>query len=571
MAERARADALGGESSSSDDEDAFEEEELDPRIQIELEKLNSSTDVINKLELDLEEARYQFRQLLNNSTRQLETLSKTLGSAVERSRCYYDARMEARKALAEAQHAAIRFEKASSAHEAAKEMVTLAEEGYAEKGLKFDSAWQEMLNHATNRVNESEKEKDESATLHKKKYRSYQKSQLRVQLIEKTLKRSINKSRPYFESKAKFNQVLDDQKRQVELIEETIQMTKLGYAQSLRELEKISEEIHERRQKEKADKLVELGPRGQGVGAEEGHASQEHGTQGQNHPIKRSTSYHRVQHLVRQFSRESAKFSCTEIKNSSETNSKSKETSPDCSKDASKSLSHPSSSEPTIGQVKASSSSSCSSSSRLENPISCPSKMATGPTQTESQVTSTSNSSTASPLPSPSYETLGSDEDDWQKLDVSGLTKDSSSDEDSHSERKLNAPVHSPCKGDATVSATLKDPRLAQVKEEFSSLPYGCGDDLSDAESLASMDMLSDEQIDLLIKGKVFSPRRRSLEPSSSQKASTIFERGTGDHTQGEDEEQNCQEIFGVKKSETNDKTSEVKRGHVETWGVKVR
>lgn len=97
--------------------------------------------------------------------------------------------------------------------------------------------------------------------------------------------------------------MLDDQKRQVELIEETIQMTKLGYAQSLRELEKISEEIHERRIKEKADKLAELGPRGQGVGAEEGIVSEEHGTQGQNHPMKRSTSYHRVQHLVRQFSR----------------------------------------------------------------------------------------------------------------------------------------------------------------------------------------------------------------------------------------------------------------------------
>ena len=30
------------------------EERLDPRIQVELEKLNSLTDVINKLELDLE-------------------------------------------------------------------------------------------------------------------------------------------------------------------------------------------------------------------------------------------------------------------------------------------------------------------------------------------------------------------------------------------------------------------------------------------------------------------------------------------------------------------------------------
>ena len=85
--------------------------------------------------------------------------------------------------------------------------------------------------------------------------------------------------------KAKFNQMLDDQKRQVQVIEETIQMTKSGYADSLKELEKISEEIHERRQKRKAAKTKmenqaagefspqeeragDLGVRGEGVGSE---------------------------------------------------------------------------------------------------------------------------------------------------------------------------------------------------------------------------------------------------------------------------------------------------------------
>lgn len=37
-----------------EDEEEEEEDPLDPRIQVELEKLNSLTDVINKLELDLE-------------------------------------------------------------------------------------------------------------------------------------------------------------------------------------------------------------------------------------------------------------------------------------------------------------------------------------------------------------------------------------------------------------------------------------------------------------------------------------------------------------------------------------
>ena len=52
---------------------------VDPRIQEELEKLNCSTDVINKLEVDFEEARHTFRILMRESGQQLERLSKQSG------------------------------------------------------------------------------------------------------------------------------------------------------------------------------------------------------------------------------------------------------------------------------------------------------------------------------------------------------------------------------------------------------------------------------------------------------------------------------------------------------------
>ena len=56
------------------------------------------------------------------------------------------------QALGEAQAAAIRYERAVSQHNAAREMVYLAEEGLMEKGCTFDATWQEMLNHATSKV-----------------------------------------------------------------------------------------------------------------------------------------------------------------------------------------------------------------------------------------------------------------------------------------------------------------------------------------------------------------------------------------------------------------------------------
>ena len=100
-------------------------------------------------------------------------------------------------------------------------------------------------------------------------------------ILKEIIEHMIFNFRPYFEAKARLNQSLDDQKRQIQLIEETIQMTKVGYADSLKQLEKISEEIHERRRKESSlnalqDQSVSqskenidiLGSRQEGVGAE---------------------------------------------------------------------------------------------------------------------------------------------------------------------------------------------------------------------------------------------------------------------------------------------------------------
>ena len=52
--------------------DGVEEEELDPRVQQELEKLNNCTDEINRLEIQLDDANTVFRSLLSDSTHHLK-------------------------------------------------------------------------------------------------------------------------------------------------------------------------------------------------------------------------------------------------------------------------------------------------------------------------------------------------------------------------------------------------------------------------------------------------------------------------------------------------------------------
>ncbi|KAH0817664.1 hypothetical protein GEV33_005126 [Tenebrio molitor] len=132
----------------------IEDNELDPRIQIELEKLNTTTDEINRLEIEYDEANTTFRMLLSESTRRLKVLSKKLGSCIERARPYYEALEIAKKAQQECQKAAVQFQRANEIHAAAKETVALAEQRFLsnQHEWQFDNAWQEMLNHATIKV-----------------------------------------------------------------------------------------------------------------------------------------------------------------------------------------------------------------------------------------------------------------------------------------------------------------------------------------------------------------------------------------------------------------------------------
>ncbi|XP_012343483.1 uncharacterized protein LOC100872100 isoform X2 [Apis florea] len=237
---------------SGDESDRIEDA-VDPRVQIELERLNTATDDINKLEVDLDEARATFRELLCESTLKIDSLAKKLGTCIDKSRPYYDARFKAKEALHETQKAAIRFERANSQHAAAKEMVYLAEEGLRTEGRCFDHAWQEMLNHATARVNESEHERALSEAEHRHTTALYHKAEHEVQRLQRELKRAIAKSRPYYEMKAHFNQMLEEQKLRVSALERSVGEAKMTYAEALRNLEKISDEIHRTRKYDGAD------------------------------------------------------------------------------------------------------------------------------------------------------------------------------------------------------------------------------------------------------------------------------------------------------------------------------
>lgn len=247
----------------SEDEAEYEDEEVDPRIQGELEKLNQSTDDINRCESELEDARQKFRSVLVEATVKLDELVKKIGKAVEESKPYWEARRLARQAQLEAQKATQDFQRATEVLRAAKETISLAEQRLLEEdNRQFDSAWQEMLNHATQRVMEAEHTKTRSELVHKETAAKYTAAIGRMKQLEKKLKRTINKSKPYFEMKAKFYLQLENLKKTVDERQAKLSQAKAEYKSALRNLEMISDEIHQRR------RSSAMGPRGRGVGAD---------------------------------------------------------------------------------------------------------------------------------------------------------------------------------------------------------------------------------------------------------------------------------------------------------------
>uniref|UniRef100_A0A182N1D1 SH3 domain-binding protein 5-like n=1 Tax=Anopheles dirus TaxID=7168 RepID=A0A182N1D1_9DIPT len=251
---------------------------VDPRVQIELEKLNEATDNINKHEVDLDvskqpakrvcrdrsqhrshlqEAKNEFRELLRESAEKIKAVAKKVGNSIDAAKPYYEARLYASQLAKETQQCAVNFDKAKSVHAAAKEMVYLAEQGLGEKST-LDTACQEMLTHATTRVNESQNECTEMRNVLKISELKLEVANNRVCKLHSQLKGAIRASRPYYELRANYNALLLEQKQKVVELETKVAASKLRYNEALSNLERISEEIH-RQRKARANSLDEDG------------------------------------------------------------------------------------------------------------------------------------------------------------------------------------------------------------------------------------------------------------------------------------------------------------------------
>lgn len=237
-------------------------ESLDPRIQNELERLNRCAAHINKLENELEEAKNLFNNTKNRQLQRLEFLQKKLGSCIQKSKPYYEALQQTEKLQKEAQKAVQEYQRANSLYKTAKETLSVAEHNLATG--EIPDAWQEHLSSTITKINTSKRTVDVAEENHRKKTSEFQAAEERCQFLEKDLHRHIAKSQLYFDEKTRWNIQMEAQKARIDELEKATIQEKASYKEAMRNLNRISEEIHSKRN---AQKLI-LPPRESGVGAE---------------------------------------------------------------------------------------------------------------------------------------------------------------------------------------------------------------------------------------------------------------------------------------------------------------
>ncbi|CAJ0933491.1 unnamed protein product, partial [Mesorhabditis belari] len=213
----------------------------------ELEKLNIATDVINKLEVQLDAARASFREIQTTWSEKLKELSKKYGSAIAKARPFYEMKKQENDLRKESMKAAIRFEKATGVLAIAKEQVKLCQDSLARQTMSVHPECLEVLNHHIQRVNEAEEERQTAEDRHRAIAEQMLALNQRIVKMEKEHRSAIKKSRQYFEQGLEFTRILEQQKAYILRLEAEVRQKKQDYTTSLRNLEKISDSIHEQR------------------------------------------------------------------------------------------------------------------------------------------------------------------------------------------------------------------------------------------------------------------------------------------------------------------------------------
>ncbi|CRL00733.1 CLUMA_CG013989, isoform A [Clunio marinus] len=233
---------------------------VDPRVGLELEKLNNSCEKINNLEVNLDELKRTYSELQKTSQAEIKLISNKIKNAIDLAKPFYESRRQTSELLKELKTDQANHERAKTNLAAAKEMVYLAEQSVtqnAQEACGLDIALQEMISHATSRVNQYTDECNRMQNRLRVTELKCEMTNLQSSKLQTQLKSFIKASRPYYETRANYNAKLRNLKTKIVETEREVQQAKAAYNEALQNLEKISDEIHKLREDQKLNEYNE--------------------------------------------------------------------------------------------------------------------------------------------------------------------------------------------------------------------------------------------------------------------------------------------------------------------------
>jgi hypothetical protein len=256
------------------------EEAVDPRVGAALDEMNDAASGVNDLEKALARARRRRRAARSESEKNLEAIRLRVAKSVRNAVPYFHQQALASTHERNAQDALAQYERAHDAYALARDDVESkmkvwrdGRERSRENGFEAPpqrltpskradlaaaneaaelTAYVEISESCDLNVLEAMRTRAENAYgTHIKNATASIDAALR---LKRKLTRTIGKARPYFEAKAMAEGAWDALDEKVRDAQEDVREGKRRYQRAMAELARISEEVHERREREKAER-----------------------------------------------------------------------------------------------------------------------------------------------------------------------------------------------------------------------------------------------------------------------------------------------------------------------------
>ncbi|GAV06562.1 hypothetical protein RvY_16528 [Ramazzottius varieornatus] len=240
---RAEESRLGSEYAK----DEFQDEPLDPRIKYLIVNLSDSATTVNSLQTELQLFQQRSEEYIYSLGSHLEALIDDVGNSILQAVPYYDAVDRLRLAEIKLQQASFSFARATTKLQSSKEKIAKLEENLIQHGTE-DVAILTCLNTVTNSYAEChqekvrvEKEQENALKEHGRRFKE-------VNALYDKKKRAVEESKPFFVLRHQIETVIKDDTEHVAEVTAAIQQAKQQHSNAAEELQKISTEIHQKRQ-----------------------------------------------------------------------------------------------------------------------------------------------------------------------------------------------------------------------------------------------------------------------------------------------------------------------------------